>query len=98
MRTGTQGVIDPRDVADVAAHTLTSPGHHGHVYTLTGPELLSIPDMAARLGDALGRTVHTVDIPLEDYHGQLTAAGLDPRSSRPPSTAHAASPTAATPP
>jgi uncharacterized protein YbjT (DUF2867 family) len=76
--TGTQGIIDPTDVAEVAARTLTLPDHDGHVYTLTGPELLSVPDMAEQLGQALSRTVETVDMPLEDYRDQLSAAGLDP--------------------
>ncbi|MGH3377209.1 MAG: NAD(P)H-binding protein [Actinoallomurus sp.] len=78
MGTGAQGVVDPRDVAEVAARTLTSPGHEGHVYTLTGPDLLSVPDMAERLGRALGRTVETVEISPDDYRGRLRAAGLDP--------------------
>jgi len=33
--------IDTRDVAAVAAQVLTSPGHQGKAYTLTGPEALS---------------------------------------------------------
>ena len=33
--------IDTRDVAAVAARVLTSPGHQGKAYTLTGPEALS---------------------------------------------------------
>ncbi|MEW9533853.1 SDR family oxidoreductase [Microbispora sp. NPDC049125] len=78
MGTGAQGVVHPTDVAEVAARTLTSPGHDGHVYTLTGPEPLSVPDMAEQLGRALGRTVETVDMPLDDYRDQLSAAGLDP--------------------
>lgn len=78
MGTGTQGVIDPTDVAEVAARTLTSPDHDGHVYTLTGPELLSVHDMAQQLGHVLGRTIETVDVPLEDYRVQLSAAGMDP--------------------
>ncbi|GAA4205674.1 SDR family oxidoreductase [Microbispora amethystogenes] len=78
MRTGAQGVVDPADVAEVAARTLTSPGHDGHVYTLTGPEPLSIPDMAVRLGETIGRTVETVEVPLDDRRDRLSAAGLDP--------------------
>ncbi|MCP2165653.1 SDR family oxidoreductase [Goodfellowiella coeruleoviolacea] len=76
--TGAQGVIDPRDVAEVAARALTSADHDGHVHTLTGPELLSVPDMAAQLGRVLGRAIDTVDLPLERYREQLVAAGLAP--------------------
>jgi uncharacterized protein YbjT (DUF2867 family) len=75
---GAQGVIDPRDIAEVAARALTSDRHAGQVLTLTGPELLSVPDVAARLGEQLGRTVATVDVPLDDYRRGLLDRGLDP--------------------
>ncbi|MEV0407761.1 SDR family oxidoreductase [Actinoallomurus sp. NPDC050550] len=78
MGTGVQGVVDPGDVAEVAARALTSPDHDGQVYTVTGPELLSVPDMAEQLGHVLGRTVETVHLPLDDYRDRLSAAGLDP--------------------
>jgi uncharacterized protein YbjT (DUF2867 family) len=74
--TGAQGVIDPRDVA--AVRVLTSPGHEGQTYTLTGPELLSVPDQAAQLGDVLGHTVNTLDVPLDTAREQMLAAGMDP--------------------
>jgi len=57
---GRQGVVDPRDVAAVAVEALTSPAHADLVYTLTGPELLGVPDQAARLGELLGHPVETV--------------------------------------
>ncbi|MEU6797516.1 hypothetical protein ABZ907_37985 [Nonomuraea wenchangensis] len=34
-------MIHPRDVAAVAAHVLTTPGHDGRAYTLTGGRALS---------------------------------------------------------
>ncbi len=78
MAAGTQGVIDPRDVAEVAARALTCAGHGGQLYTLTGPELLSIPDLARVLSEILGRAVVTVDIPLDAYRERLLASGTDP--------------------
>ncbi|MEV4370100.1 NAD(P)H-binding protein [Nonomuraea sp. NPDC049637] len=74
---GRQGVVDPRDVAEVAVRALTSDEHGRSVLTLTGPELLSVPDMAEVLGETLGRPVETVDVPLEVYRTQLIAAGMD---------------------
>lgn len=76
--TGVQGVIDPRDVAEAAAQALTSEDHAHSVLTLTGPQLLSVPDMAAQLGSVLGRTLHTADVPSEAYREQMLAAGIDP--------------------
>jgi len=75
---GAQGVVDPRDVAEVAVAALTGSEHDGHAYTLTGPELLSVPDQAACLAGVLGRPVGTVDVPIRVYREQLRAAGSDP--------------------
>jgi uncharacterized protein YbjT (DUF2867 family) len=60
---GKQGVVDPADVAAVAAEALTTAGHDGRTYTLTGPELLSVPEQAAQLADVLHTPITTVDVP-----------------------------------
>jgi uncharacterized protein YbjT (DUF2867 family) len=75
--TGVQAVIDPRDVAEVAVRALTSASYAGRVLTLTGPELLSVPDLAGKLGAILGRSLTTADVPPEAYREQLLAAGVD---------------------
>jgi uncharacterized protein YbjT (DUF2867 family) len=59
---GEQGVIDPADIAAVAAVALTEPGHDGHVYTLTGPELITVPEQVAQLAEVLGIPITTVDV------------------------------------
>jgi uncharacterized protein YbjT (DUF2867 family) len=48
------------------------------VLTLTGPELLGVPDMVRQLGQTLGRELSTVDVALESYRAQMLAAGIDP--------------------
>ena len=48
-------VTDPADIAAVAALALTTPGHEGRVYELSGPEPLTAADRVAILGQALGR-------------------------------------------
>ncbi|HEY2673202.1 MAG TPA: NAD(P)H-binding protein [Rugosimonospora sp.] len=75
--TGQQGVVDPRDVAEVAVRALTSADHAQTVLTLTGPDLRSVPDLAAILGDVIGRPLETVDIPLDAYRDRMLAAGMD---------------------
>jgi uncharacterized protein YbjT (DUF2867 family) len=75
---GVQGVIDPRDVAAVAVAALTSSQHDGQIYTLTGPELLSVPDQAAQLGAVLGRPINTIEVPPHAVRGQMLASGVDP--------------------
>ena len=75
---GRQGVIDPRDVAAVAVQALLTDAVDGAAHTLTGPELLSAPEMVAQLGEELGRPLETVDVPLDVARHQLRAAGLHP--------------------
>lgn len=48
-------MIDPDDVGDVAALALTSTGHEGRAYRLSGPESLLPADCVAVLADVLGR-------------------------------------------
>ncbi|WP_327295179.1 MULTISPECIES: SDR family NAD(P)-dependent oxidoreductase [unclassified Streptomyces] len=75
---GAQGVIDPRDIAEVAVAALTTPDHTGRTYTLTGPEMLSVPDQVNVLRKVLGRPIETVDVPLHVAKQQMIAAGRDP--------------------
>lgn len=75
--TAAQGVVDERDIAEIAAEALTTADHDGQTYTLTGPELLSTDDQAARLGEALGRAVTTVDVPLDAARRRMLEAGMD---------------------
>jgi uncharacterized protein YbjT (DUF2867 family) len=56
---------------------LTSRLHAGRTYTLTGPELLGVPEQASVLARVLGRSVQTVDLPLEVAREQLLASGMD---------------------
>jgi uncharacterized protein YbjT (DUF2867 family) len=55
--------IDVRDVAAVAARTLTSPGHSSNTYELSGPEAITYAEVAEKITRASGRTVQYVDIP-----------------------------------
>jgi uncharacterized protein YbjT (DUF2867 family) len=55
-------LVDARDVAAAAATVLTTPGHAGRTYALTGPESLSFGDVAEILSQATGRTIGYVDI------------------------------------
>ena len=48
-------MVDPSDIAAVAAAALTAPGHDGRVYTVSGPQSLLPADRARILGEVLGR-------------------------------------------
>jgi uncharacterized protein YbjT (DUF2867 family) len=74
--TGAQGIVDPADVAAVAAAALTGAGHVAKTYTLTGPELLSVPDQVRQLGEMLRRPTSTVEVELEVARHEMIAAGM----------------------
>ena len=56
-------LVDIRDIAAVAFEALTTPDHVGRSYDITGPEALSHPEIAARIGTAIGATVAFIEIP-----------------------------------
>ncbi|MGK3204671.1 hypothetical protein [Amycolatopsis sp. MEPSY49] len=57
-------MIHEADIAAVAARALTSSGHLGATYSLTGPESLTVRQQAAVLGRVTGRParVETQDL------------------------------------
>jgi uncharacterized protein YbjT (DUF2867 family) len=69
-------MVDVRDVADVSAAVLTTDGHDGKEYLITGPEALSYADCAAKLSAALGRRISYHEITTESALAMLTSAGL----------------------
>lgn len=63
-----------RDIADVAAHVLTTDGHAGAKYVITGPESITHAAQVGIIGEAVGREVRWEDLPPETAREQLTAA------------------------
>ena len=59
---GRVAVIDPDDIAAVATTVLTSPGHTGRTYELSGPEALSPADQVEVLADVVGRPIRYVEV------------------------------------
>ncbi|WP_093498302.1 SDR family NAD(P)-dependent oxidoreductase [Streptomyces sp. Ag109_O5-10] len=75
---GASGVIDPRDIAEVAVRALLDAGHSGRTYTLTGPEAITVPGQAAALAEVLGRPVPTRDLSPDETRDFLrTAWGME---------------------
>jgi uncharacterized protein YbjT (DUF2867 family) len=72
---GGQGVVDPRDVSEVAVAALLDAGHSGRTYTLTGPEVLSVPDQAAVLAETLGRPVEVRGLSSAEARAYLLGLG-----------------------
>lgn len=68
--------VDVDDIADVATAALTEDGHAGQLYELTGPDLLSFAEAVQIIGEATGREVRFVQVPLAAYVEGMEAAGL----------------------
>ncbi|GGT86125.1 NAD(P)H-binding protein [Streptomyces violascens] len=64
-------VIDPADIARVAAVALLEDGHAGRTYELTGPEAISPRRQAAVISEALGEEVTFVELSREDAHAHM---------------------------
>jgi uncharacterized protein YbjT (DUF2867 family) len=73
---GGQGVVDPRDVSEVAVTALLDARHSGRTYTLTGPEVLSVPDQAAVLAGILGHPVGVRDLSSAEAREYLLGLGF----------------------
>jgi uncharacterized protein YbjT (DUF2867 family) len=56
-------MVDARDVADVAVRCLGGPGFEGRILTLTGPQAVSFPEVAALLGQLRGGSVRFTSLP-----------------------------------
>ncbi|MFF8600100.1 NAD(P)H-binding protein [Streptomyces sp. NPDC015232] len=69
-------VVDPADIAAVAAAALTGDGHAGRTYELTGPESISPRRQAEVLAEALGEDLAFVELTREQAHAHL--AGFMP--------------------
>jgi uncharacterized protein YbjT (DUF2867 family) len=70
--------IDIGDLAEIAALVLTNPGHEGKIYPLTGPEALTMTEVAERLSAATGKTIKYINVPPENVRKAQLAAGVPP--------------------
>ncbi|GLK99254.1 SDR family oxidoreductase [Dactylosporangium matsuzakiense] len=70
--------VDVVDVARAARLLLTTPGHAGKTYAMSGPEALSMTEIAERVTDAVGRETRYVAVTREQRKQALLAAGVPP--------------------
>ncbi len=68
--------VDVRDVAAVAAHVLTSDGHDGATYTITGPEAVTGRQAAEALARVLDRPVAAEPVTTSALREQLSGYGV----------------------
>src|SRR5258708_4056064 len=76
---GAEAFIDAEDIAAVAATTLADPqAHAGEAYSLTGPEALTVADVAAIIGDEAGQNIKHVDLVRDTWIAGAIANGIPP--------------------
>jgi uncharacterized protein YbjT (DUF2867 family) len=63
--------VDLKDVADLAAVVLGSPGHEGAIYELAGSELLTPAQMARQMSEVLGKPVEAVEISRDEWRREI---------------------------
>ena len=68
--------IDVGDIAEVAALALTTEGHVGKIYPLTGPEALSMAEVAEKLSTATGTPIRYVNVAPEQARQAQIDAGV----------------------
>jgi len=76
--TAATAVVDPRDIAAVAARALTDDAHVGATHVLTGPEVISRPEQVDAIGAAIGRELRFEEVKVPDARAQLLADGRPP--------------------
>jgi uncharacterized protein YbjT (DUF2867 family) len=68
--------VDVADIARAAYLLLTTPGHEGKIYAMSGPEALSMQQIAEQIAAAIGQAVRYVSITREARRQALLAAGV----------------------
>lgn len=69
-------LVDIRDIAEIAAFALSTPGHAGKIYDITGPESLTHQELATKLSIALGRTISYVNVSSDQLLQALLQVGF----------------------
>ena len=75
---GRWAAIDPADIASVAVKALTSAGHEGKGYTLTGAESMNGAEYADALSTVLGRRITFIDVPPDAARTGMLQTGMPP--------------------
>ncbi len=76
---GAMAFVSKQDCVASAATVLTTPGHEGAVYEITGPELLSFKDAARIAAEVAGKPIEFVSITHDQMQARFDAAGIPRR-------------------
>jgi NAD(P)H dehydrogenase (quinone) len=76
---GHMAFVAKRDCVDSAAAVLTTPGHEGAIYEITGPELLTFRDAARIAADVAGKPIECIVVSHDEMQARFDAAGIPRR-------------------
>ncbi|WP_438490669.1 NmrA family NAD(P)-binding protein [Streptomyces sp. S186] len=77
---GARGYVDVRDIAEVAIAELLADRPVGGAIEISGPDALSLAELAQSFGAALETPVRHLDVPLDDaWRTDLAERGLSPQ-------------------
>lgn len=68
--------ISTDDIADVVVEVLLNEQHHGQIYELTGPRVLTFEEVIKEIAQATGRDIMFTPVELEDYVKFLEEVGV----------------------
>jgi uncharacterized protein YbjT (DUF2867 family) len=68
--------IDVRDIARVAALALSTTGHEGKAYELSGPTAFSYHEAAKTLSNVLGKEIQYIAVSDDDARASMVATGI----------------------
>jgi uncharacterized protein YbjT (DUF2867 family) len=78
---GVVSYVSTEDIAAVAAAALTEDGHQGRAYTPTGPEPLTLTEIAEHISWVAGRRISYVETDRTPIRDALLAAGAPPETA-----------------
>ncbi|HUR05989.1 MAG TPA: NAD(P)H-binding protein [Nonomuraea sp.] len=73
-------VVHERDIAAVAATVLTSDGHAGKTYPLTGPRAITTTEKVRILSEAVGQEIRFVELSEDEARAKWRANGMGPET------------------
>ena len=76
MKEGKLGMIDVRDIADAAYAVLAGKDHENKSYILTGPEAISLNDVAKTFSKILSKEVQYINVPAEASLQSMISMGF----------------------
>lgn len=68
--------MDPRDIAEAAVAALLADEPQTGAFDLTGHEALTLPELAGRIGEAVGRKIVHVEPPMAAWRDGLVGIGV----------------------